>query len=190
MSKRAKRTRKKKKGYSLEITGIILIFISILAIGQFGFVGRFFANILRFFVGETFQFFSIFIILLGANYLFLGNRPTLKTNRFIGGALIFSAVLVGMHMRLFEPIMEADVNIISATFRRFPSLIQPTTTNVSMGGGMIGAVLYAISYFLFENIGTYLLINLFVFIGIMSIGNFSYSNLFKKIKGGLSFVWN
>lgn len=190
MSKRAKRTRKKKKGYSLEITGIILIFISILAIGQFGFVGRFFANILRFFVGETFQFFSIFIILLGANYLFLGNRPTLKTNRFIGGALIFSAVLVGMHMRLFEPIMEADVNIISATFRRFPSLIQPTTTNVSMGGGMIGAVLYAISYFLFENIGTYLLINLFVFIGIMSIGNFSYSNLFKKIKDGLSFVWN
>ena len=63
MSKRAKRTRKKKKGYSLEVIGIILIFISILAIGEFGFVGRFFANIIRFFVGETFQLFSAFGII-------------------------------------------------------------------------------------------------------------------------------
>ena len=190
MSKRAKRTRKKKKGYSLEVIGIILIFISILAIGEFGFVGRFFANIIRFFVGETFQLFFVFFIILGANYIFLGGHPTFKTNRFVGGALIFSALLVGLHMNLFEPIMEADVNIITATFRRFPNVFQPAAENVSMGGGMIGAVLYAISYFLFENIGTYLLIILLVFIGIMSFGNFSYSNLFKKIKDGLIFVFN
>lgn len=190
MSKRAKRTRKKKKGYALEITGILLIFISILAIGRFGFVGRFFANILRFFVGETFQLFSVFGIILGGNYLFLGNHPTFKTNRFIGGALIFSALLVGLHMNLFEPIMAADVNIITATYRRFPNLVQPTVIDVSMGGGMIGAIFYAISYFLFENIGTYLLIILFVFIGIMSFGNFSYNHLFNTIKDGLIYIWN
>ncbi len=189
MSKTRKRTRKKNKGYSIEVIGILLIFMSVLAIGEFGFVGTFFANIIRFFVGETFQLFSVIGIVLGAHYIFIGDYPKMKKNRFIGSVLIYSALLVWLHMQLFEPIMEADVNIITATFRRFPTLFQPIEMSLSLGGGMVGAVLYAISYFLFANIGTYFLIGVFIFIGIMSIGNFSYANLFKTIKDGLIFIF-
>ena len=105
MSKRRKRGRKKKKGYSIELFGIILIFISILAIGEFGFVGYFFANIIRFFVGETYQLFSALGILLGIHYIFYGENPKFSTHRFIGSLLLYIALLVWLHLRLFEPIM-------------------------------------------------------------------------------------
>src|SRR5690625_8005737 len=56
---------------------------------------------------------------------------------------------------------------------------------------MIGAMLYAVSYFLFSNIGTYIFIALLAFFGIMSIGHFSYGNLFSKIGDGIKicFKW-
>lgn len=191
MSKTKRRGRKKKKGYSIELIGIILIFISVLAIGEFGFVGYFFANIIRFFVGETYQLFSVLGILLGVHYIFYGENPKFKINRFIGSILLFTALLVWLHLRLFEPIMEADVNIISATWRRLPSLLNAEATTQPIGGGMIGALLYALSFFLFANIGTYFFIGILTFIGIMSIGSFSYKTLFAQLKSivGIFFNW-
>lgn len=190
MAKSRKRGRKKNKGYSIEIIGIIFIFISVLAIGEFGFVGHFFANAIRFFVGETYQLFSVFGILLGIKYIFNGQNPTFKTNRFIGSILLYAALLVWLHLRLFEPIMEADVNILSATWRRLPNLLDASAATQSIGGGMVGALLYAVSYFMFANVGTYILIAILAFIGIMSIGNFSYKKLFTEIKNILGGFFN
>lgn len=190
MAKSRKRGRKKNKGYSIEIIGIIFIFISVLAIGEFGFVGHFFANAIRFFVGETYQLFSVFGILLGIQYIFNGQNPTFKTNRFIGSILLYTALLVWLHLRLFEPIMEADVNILSATWRRLPNLLDASAATQSIGGGMVGALLYAVSYFMFANVGTYILIAILAFIGIMSIGNFSYKKLFTEIKNILGGFFN
>lgn len=154
-------------------------------------MGYFFANIIRFFVGETYQLFSVLGILLGVHYIFYGENPKFKINRFIGSILLFTALLVWLHLRLFEPIMEADVNIISATWRRLPSLLNAEATTQPIGGGMIGALLYALSFFLFANIGTYFFIGILTFIGIMSIGSFSYKTLFAQLKSivGIFFNW-
>lgn len=188
MSKTRKRGRKKKKNYSTEVLGIIIIFISVLAIGEFGFVGQFFANVIRVFVGETYQLLGVLIGILGVHYLFRGDHPKLNTKRFFGSMLLFVALLVWLHLDVFAPIMTADVNIVSATWRNILSLFRNPASSQDIGGGMIGAFLYAISFFLFSNIGTYLFIVLLAFFGIMSIGNFSYKNLFSKIGTGIKQV--
>ena len=190
LAKTRKRVNKKKKSYSIEVLGIILIFISVLAIGEFGFVGRFFANIIRLFVGETYPLFSVFGILLGIHYIFYGKNPKFRLNRLIGTTMLYSSLLVFLHLKLFEPIMEADINILSATWRRFLDLFNDTILNPSLGGGMIGALLYSATYFLFANIGTYIFIGIIVFIAIMSIGEFSYQTLFTWIKNIISKFFN
>lgn len=180
------RKRKRKKNYSTELVGIIFIFISVLAIGSFGFVGRFFANMIRLFVGETYQILAALGVVVGIYYVFNGKSPKFKTNRFIGSIILYIALLVFLHLNLFEPIMAADVNIIQATWARIMDLFTSQIGTMTIGGGMVGAFLYALSYFLFANVGTYLFIAILVFIGIMSIGNFSYKNLFKAIKTGFN----
>ncbi len=191
MSKTRKNGRKKNRGYSIEVLGIIIMFISILAIGEFGFVGQFFANLIRVFVGEMYQVLAVLMGLLGLYCLFLGHAPKFKINRIVGAVLLFTAVLVLLHLQVFAPIMTADVNIISATWRNLLSLFSLSTSTQDIGGGMVGAVLYAMSYFLFSNIGTIILISLLTFFGIMSIGQFSYKNLFTVIKKGaiVFFSW-
>lgn len=182
LAKTRKRGTKKKKGYSIEVIGIILIFINVLAIGEFGFVGRFLANIIRLFVGETYPLFAVFGILISIYYIFYGKSPNVKLNRLFGSIMLYSALLIFLHLKLFEPIMEADVSILSATWRRFLDLFNDTTITPSLGGGMIGALFYSVTYFLFANIGTYIFIGIIVFIAIMSVGEFSYQTLFTSIK--------
>src|SRR5690625_596639 len=191
MSKARKRGRKKKKGYSIEVLGIIIIFISVLAIGEFGFVGQFFANVIRIFVGDTYQLIAVLIGLLRLHYLFRSKGPKFDTKRLIGSIFLFTALLVWLHQRVFAPVMAADVNIVSATWRNLTNLFSSTISPQDIGGGMIGAILYAVSYFLFSNIGTYIFIALLAFFGIMSIGHFSYGNLFSKIRDSIKvcFKW-
>lgn len=176
------RPKKKKRVVSSEIIGVILLLINFLAIGQFGFVGRFFANILRLFVGETYIIASIAMIILGVYLLIKGDRPSFKSPRWIGSFFIFCSLIIWQHAQLFAPIMNADVNIINATWRMFIPQFTSITITQNIGGGMIGAVLYAVSYFLFSSVGTYLMMALFTFIGIMTFFQFSYKSLLEKIR--------
>ncbi|MEC6747768.1 DNA translocase FtsK [Marinilactibacillus sp. XAAS-LB27] len=176
------RPKKKQSKVSSELVGIIILIINFLAIGQFGFVGRFFANVLRIFVGETYIVVSFVFILIGIYLLIKGKKPSLKSQRWLGGFLLFCALVVWQHAQLFSPIMNADVNIISATWRMFVPQFTSVTIGQSIGGGMIGAVLYATSYFLFSSVGTYLMMAMFIFIGIMTMFQLSYKNLLERLR--------
>lgn len=181
-----KRSRKKKENFPIEVTGIILVFVQILAIGRFGVAGRFLSDIFRLLIGETYYLISGLLIILGGYYILNGSRPDLKgLKRLSGLGMIYLSVLIFMHLRLFSPIIDTDVNIMVATFRYFQTDLRTTAITQNLGGGIIGAFFYSISYWLFANIGTYILIGLLIFLGIMTLGDFSYRNFFKHISQGL-----
>jgi len=186
-SKKRGRPRKKKSNSSLEIVGIVLIILSIFAIGQWGIVGTFIANMFRLFVGETFIFLALIFIGLGLYFLFKGKTPKFFVGKWIGVFLIYTSILVGLHWYLFRPIMSNNINIVSATWRFFVSDLLNSEVSGTMGGGLIGSALYSISYTLFSDVGTFLLAGILLFLGIMTFGNFSYKTLLTNIrKGGQS----
>lgn len=190
LSRKKKRRRRKKQAHSVELIGIILIFLAILIIGEFGFVGKFLANITKVFVGTTFQFLGILLILLGSYFIFKGKTPKVKGSPFWGIMLFYLTVLLWLHLTIFKDIMAADVNIITVSWQNLRLLFSTPDSVQMIGGGMIGALLYAGSYFLFANVGTYILVGLLSFISIMTIGDFSYQSLFDRISTGLKKIFN
>lgn len=186
---RKKKRRKKKKSYSIELIGILIIFLAILAFGEFGFVGRFLANIIKVFLGNTYQLFTLLLSLLGFYFVFKGKGPKIKKNPFLGLGLLYLTILLGLHLNMFQAIMEDDVNILAITWRNVKLLFDSTIPAPNIGGGMIGAVLYAASYFLFANVGSYILIALLFFVSVMNIGNFSYQNLFGQLAKGIKKIF-
>ncbi len=188
LSRKKKRNRRKKKIYSVELTGILFIFIAVLAFGEFGFVGSFMANIAKFFVGQTFQIFAILIAILGVYFIFKGKGPKVKASPFLGIGLLYMTILLWLHLNLFKSFVEADVNILSVSLRNLKLLFASGESSQLIGGGIIGAVLYAGSYFLFANAGSYLLIALLTFVSIMNIGNFSYERLFKRLSKTIKLI--
>ncbi|SFC13488.1 DNA segregation ATPase FtsK/SpoIIIE, S-DNA-T family [Alkalibacterium subtropicum] len=190
MARTKKRGRPKKKQHVVapEWIGFILSFVSILTLGSFGFVGRFFTNVLRLFVGETYTFSAIILLGLGIYLILKGDWPSLKGHRTRGGALLYTAWLVYLHSRWFAPIITDSINSIEATWRFFWPQFMSNSVGTDIGGGMIGALFFSISYFLFSVVGTYLMIIALVFFGIMTFFQFSYRQLFDRIRHALKAV--
>lgn len=174
---------------SFEIIGLIFIILSIFSVSQTGFAGVFSANLFRFFVGNTFTIAAILIGVYGVYLVFKGKEPPFKNKRIIGFLLVYSSLLLVLHARLFAPIIHSEMNVTSATFRFFMTDMANNEITQSLGGGMIGAIFYTVSYFLFSQWGTYFIAGLSCFFGVFLLFQLSFKIFLKKIGNGLLAAW-
>ncbi|MEG0678921.1 MAG: DNA translocase FtsK [Carnobacterium sp.] len=174
--------KKNKKDFSIEIIGIIFIILSLLAASQLGFVGILSANLFRFFVGDTFMFAALLLGLYGGYLVLKGIEPPFKNKRIIGLLIAYASALLLLHAQLFAPIMDSNLNVISASLRFFMADMSKNEIVQSLGGGMIGGVMYSTSYFLFAQIGTYLIVGILWFISIFLILDLSFKKFIEMIR--------
>lgn len=172
----------KKEHFSIEIIGIIFIILSLLAASQLGFVGILSANLFRFFVGDTFMFAALLLGLYGGYLVLKGIEPPFKNKRIIGLLIAYASALLLLHAQLFAPIMDSNLNVISASLRFFMADMSKNEIVQSLGGGMIGGVMYSTSYFLFAQIGTYLIVGVLWFISIFLILDLSFKKFIEMIR--------
>lgn len=192
MTKRRRRKTRKNKQikFPIEVFGIIIIFLSLIAIGQFGFIGIFSANMLRALVGETYAILAGSIIILGIYLIFKGQWPKFLNRITIGIGLIYLAGLIFFHWQHFSSLLNVDMNIVRLTWQRVQQEVSTNAIELSLGGGLIGSFLFEGSYRLFAIPGTVLLIAGFIFVGIMTIGNLSYQKLLEHIRNALIAIGN
>ncbi|WP_416353873.1 DNA translocase FtsK [Agrilactobacillus fermenti] len=166
--KTTKRNTKKTVDLSNNLIGFILLLIAIFAFFKLGAVGSLFANSLRFIGGSLYQILTIVLGFYGGCLLLKGKNPTIKPHYVVGSSLIFVGVLLGLDAYTFNQLnihtnfLAARLLNLSADFSRFA-----VTENV--GGGMLGALLYTLSYPLFSQIGTYLIAGLIIFSGVIVV---------------------
>ena len=172
----------KKEHFSIEIIGIIFIILSLLAASQLGFVGILSANLFRFFVGDTFMFAALLLGLYGGYLVLKGIEPPFKNKRIIGLLIAYASALLLLHAQLFAPIMDSNLNVISASLRFFMADMSKNEIAQSLGGGMIGGVMYSMSYFLFAQIGTYLIVGVLWFISIFLILDLTFKKFIEMIR--------
>lgn len=182
-SKRRRQSKKRKqKRMPTEIIGISLILLSILAIGRFGFIGVGLANIYRMLVGETYIILGGLLIILGGYLLFAGKHPKYLNKRLVGGYLLYLSGMIWIHIDRFYTMTVQGNNINQEVWQIFVHDLTTSSITRHMGGGMIGSVLYTLLMTLVGRPGVYLIILLMLFIGIMSLGDFSYKLLLDRIK--------
>ncbi|SEK25690.1 DNA segregation ATPase FtsK/SpoIIIE, S-DNA-T family [Carnobacterium iners] len=177
-----KKKKSNKNTFSIEIIGIIFILLSLLATSQLGFIGVLSANLFRFFVGNTFIFAALLIGIYGGYLVLKGAEPPFKNKRVIGMGTAYASTLLLLHAQLFAPIMDTNVSVVSASIRFFIIDMTKNEISQSLGGGMIGGILYSVSYFLFSQLGSYLLVVLLWFISIFLIFDLSFKKFMKIIR--------
>nr|WP_281170652.1 DNA translocase FtsK [Lacticigenium naphthae] len=162
-----------------EVLGLLLTVISFFSLTRWGFVGRLAANMYRLVAGEAYMVLSILGIVFGIAFLFKGKSPTLSKNKVFAVSLLFISLLVFLHARLFGPVINPQLNVIVATWRFFLADFLGNTLTQSLGGGMIGALMYGVSYFLFSHIGTFLITLLLFSSGIILLFELPYKQTSK-----------
>ncbi|MEB2357747.1 DNA translocase FtsK [Bacillus pumilus] len=189
MAKKRKRKTRKKQNKQLklkyELNGLVCIAIAIIAILQLGVVGQTFVYLFRFFAGEWFILCLIGLFLFGVTIFWKKQIPDMLTRRKAGLYCIIASILLLSHVKLFQHLSSAGVigsqSVIRNTFELFLMDMKGETGSPDLGGGMIGAVLFAASYFLFAQAGSQIMAIVLMLIGIVLITNRSLQEMVKKV---------
>ncbi|UJF14878.1 DNA translocase FtsK [Jeotgalibaca sp. MA1X17-3] len=189
-SRKSTSKNKKTNRISHELTGILYLFAAVLGISQLGFAGILTANFFRFFFGEIFIVPLGLFGIYGLYLLIMGNEPRLRKKYILSGILLLLASMLYLHAASFQTIASAGGSVFQVTLVRFLSDTRASTITGTMGGGMIGAILYMTTHFLVAQWGTFVIIGLLIFLGICTILGMSTHDVMQMVRKVLFQVGN
>ncbi|MEN7375283.1 cell division protein FtsK, partial [Bacillus licheniformis] len=201
MAKRKRKsTKKQKQGkkrihLKFELYGLICIAISIIAVLQLGVAGQTFIYMFRFFAGEWFILCLLGLFLTGLSLFWKKKTPSFLTRRKAGLYCIIASMLLLSHVQLFQHLTERGMvqspSVIQNTWELFLMDVKGETGSPDLGGGMIGALLFAASYFLFASAGSKIIAVFLILIGLLLITDRSLQEtLIKWMTPVASFMKN
>ncbi|WP_064093656.1 DNA translocase FtsK [Rossellomorea aquimaris] len=191
MTKRKRRKKRSSTSSTLkqtiryEITGMILVALSIISIIELGAVGSALVYFHRFFLGEWYMV-ALLWMLYVAGYLMIKREvPLLFSRRLIGVYIIIASFLLLSHVKLFDLLSNNgsfnNPSVIMNTWDLFWMDVQGETSTSDLGGGMIGSLLFAVSYFLFDSQGARIVSATFILIGIILVTGKSLGEVLGKV---------
>lgn len=172
--KKAKPKNKKQSSLSplvYEITGLIMIGIAIIIIFEFDPVGRILSNVSRFLFGNWHIIIPLLLIMQAIILMVMRKVGSWKNRLLIGSLFILASLLLFSHIFLFEEMERSRIvmghSSIKETWKVLMTNGGIATRNGSLGGGMIGAFIYAMFYTLFDMNGAKVIGVLLFLIGII-----------------------
>lgn len=187
----AKQTRKKTQRkntkntnpfLSIEVSAVFIIVYCLLAVFQLGFLGKFFANLIRFFIGDLFVFGGFCGILAGFGMLFRGRMPKIIW-RWTAAAICSSiALLLFVSVMTYSSFTSSGSPVFQEMMSRFMVDFSSNSISQRLGGGVLGTLLYACTYFLVSQWGTYLLVFLLLVCSGLLIFNVHLSDVMDFIR--------
>ena len=177
-----KNTKNSNPFLSIEAVAVFIIVYSILAIFQLGFLGKFFANLIRFFIGDLFAFGGVCGVLAGFGMLFRGRMPKIMW-RWTAAAISSSvALLLFVSVMTYSSFTSSGSPVFQEMMSRFMVDFTSNTVSQRLGGGVLGTLLYSCTYFLVSQWGTYLLVFLLLVCSALLIFNVHLSDVMDFIR--------
>ncbi|MEC1289332.1 DNA translocase FtsK [Bacillus mojavensis] len=187
MAKKKRKSRKKQAkqlNIKYELNGLLCIAISIIAILQLGVVGQTFIYLFRFFAGEWFILCLLGLFVLGVSLFWKKKTPSLLTRRKAGLYCIIASILLLSHVQLFKNLTNRgsieSASVIRNTWELFLMDMNGSSASPDLGGGMIGALLFAASHFLFASTGSQIMAIVMILIGLILVTGRSLQETLKK----------
>ncbi len=195
MAKRKRRQSRKttqiKRTIQFELIALILITLAIISIANLGAVGHVIVLFFRFFIGEWYMIALALMVVYSVYLMWKRETPSLFTTKLIGFYLIIAALLLLSHVTLFQLLSNGsrfeNPSVISNTFELYWMEVKGEDSTTDLGGGMIGAVLFALFHFLFDDAGSKIAAVLLIIIGIILLTGKTFGQAIGK---GLTAIGN
>ncbi len=192
MAKRKQKRNSESKsfGHSAELTGLILILLGIIGFG-FGPVGTLLKKFCMFLTGEWYFIILFGLLYFGAYMIIKRKFPKYYKARLIGIYIIVIVILVASHFEFINTSLRFK-EIIRLTWHEYVARIHTVntmggvldtgSTNIIIGGGMIGAIIAGLMAQLLGKIGTIITLVVLGLFGIILLFDITIADIIDKIK--------
>jgi len=184
--RKSKTTSQMKRTLQYEITGLILAGLAVIAIAKLGAFGHALSMVARFFMGEWEIILLIALLLLALYLMWKREIPSFANRKMIGIYLIIGSILLLSHVTLFQLLAEGGPfekpSVILNTFELFWMEAGSGGANgTDLGGGMLGAVLFALFHFLFAATGAKIASFICLIVGFLLVSGKTFGEIFGKL---------
>ncbi|HLR54020.1 MAG TPA: DNA translocase FtsK [Pseudogracilibacillus sp.] len=197
-NKKQNKTRKtkSKKLFQTEVTGLLCILLAVFSIGSTfigdGFIPTLLENAWRFLFGFWYFITAVVLFILGFYIVIKRTLPTFFTKRAIGLYVLFLGLLLSTHILLFDrmPASVGDVSVMQTTWSNYVQFVKGNAGSNVLGGGMIGALFYAISHYLFSSLGSKVVVIFIFLLSILILTNVSFGDWMTRIRAFIQNKWS
>ncbi|MEK3808878.1 DNA translocase FtsK [Bacillus sp. FSL H8-0547] len=189
MAKQKRRQKKKNDNWretlKFELIGLGILAIALIAISSLGFVGKTVVYVFRFFIGEWFMAALIGMLILAGFIMWNRRWPHLVSRQMVGLYCLLAAILLLSHVTLFQMLTKKGAltspSVITNTWELFFMEVNGQIRTPDLGGGMIGAILFAASFYLFAAAGSKIISFILILVGIVLITGRSLGTTLGKL---------
>ena len=154
-----------------EIIGLLILGIAVISFFEYGLVGEVLAYIGYFLFGNWHIAIPFMFVIYALIIMIKQSFPPWNHRLLLSGAFILSSLLIFSHLALFEQLFEGKALMTNSVLREsYRVLVESggiTNRSSSLGGGMIGAILFASFHVLFDSAGAKVISWLLLLIGIV-----------------------
>jgi len=195
--RKTKRQMKLRQTIKFEVGAFIILALSIIAILHLGLVGLGLVSFFRFLAGEWFIILPLSGIFLSCYLIWKRSWPNFFHRKLIGTYLIFAAVLLLSHVKLFELLSSQGPfnkpSVLVNTWELYWMDLRGEVSSTDLGGGMIGALLFSVCFLLFEETGAKIIAFISMMIGFILLTGKSFGDIlhtfFSKMMSFFSDMW-
>ncbi|MCA0983270.1 DNA translocase FtsK [Halobacillus yeomjeoni] len=190
---RKRKTKSKKKAASkglkeqvkFEIIGLFFVLIAVFGSGASaisdGAIPGGLERLWQFLFGVWYFIASIFFLVVGIYLMVKRKWPTFLHKRLLGIYIIITALLLFTHLEtLSEELAQGSPSIMALTWDRVTEMMRGDASYYSIGGGLAGALLLSVTYYLFSGAGAAILSFFLLVIGVIFISERSIGDLVSK----------
>ena len=183
MAKKKKRKIEKeteiKNSYTIEILGVLLIFVIVIGIWEKGAIGEIISKFAKYLAGSWSVVFLVLLSFIGLYMIVHRHKPKLIGMRIFGLYIALLGALMFAHSKMVIVNAESMSETIKETINTF---IQSMDNNAMIpGGGIIGAFLASICVKLVAVEGTYVIASLLIVYGFIKVSGHSVIDVFRVL---------
>ncbi|HAX73807.1 MAG TPA: DNA translocase FtsK [Firmicutes bacterium] len=182
---------KKKKGkgqnepnlsdITIELIGVSIVLLAIFILGQLGIIGTVLKRMIILIFGEFFWMVAIYLIFMGGKMIVSRSVPNFFSRRGVGYLLVFIALIVFSHWPVYHYFKLHDIALLGGMWDYYWSN-NILSGQFTIGGGVIGSIIYGILVPLTSALGVYLLSLLSLIYGTLLIFNMTIKDLLEGTK--------
>jgi len=137
-----------------DIIGSLLIIVALITFGKFGEIGSLISNLIKIIFGDFYWIFVLFILFDGSYLLFFHNKIDFSNSRIIGVLLITLSLLIFSHFPIHDYLVNFldEGSYISLLINFYKDSFNGINIS-SMGGGLLGGLIFYAFYYLFGSVG-------------------------------------
>ena len=188
--KRRTSTRKKKPTVAAKrqmtgnVIGLIGLLITVLALLKVGLVGMVFAEFFRAIAGNAYQIFAGLTLLVMGYLMIFGRWPRLTWRWWVGGNLFFFSYLLLLEIPMFNQ-LNRHTDFWQITWNLIKNDFSKGGMTSNLGGGLVGAAGYSITYPLLANVGTILIALILMIASVYITFNLPFHKTMQVLRQGL-----